>query len=123
MSRWLKYTLIAIAFILGIFIYGNNDPASSGWFPRCAFLNLTGLQCPGCGSQRCLHALLNLDIITAFRMNPLVVMAIPFLLGAVLTEHTRLGVEYPKLYRFFHSAWTIRIIFVLIVVYWIGRNL
>ncbi len=38
---------------------------------------MTGLQCPGCGGLRALHALLHGQVMEAFRLNPLFVLALP----------------------------------------------
>ncbi|NBX37755.1 MAG: DUF2752 domain-containing protein, partial [Planctomycetes bacterium] len=36
------------------------------------------MQCPGCGSTRAMHDLLNADLVRAFRCNPaLVVIGLP----------------------------------------------
>ncbi|WP_225974845.1 DUF2752 domain-containing protein [Arachidicoccus ginsenosidivorans] len=56
----------------------------SSWFPKCPFRSLTGLQCPGCGSQRAIHDLLNLDILGAFRENALMVVSIPYIVTAFI---------------------------------------
>ena len=50
-------------------VYFFFDPNTEGVFPKCAFYVLTGWKCPGCGSQRALHALLHGDITGAFHMN------------------------------------------------------
>ena len=53
-------------------------------FPRCPFLLLTGLYCPGCGSQRAVHALLHGQVARAAGLNLLAaVLSLPILaLGA-----------------------------------------
>lgn len=63
-------------------LYSYN-PVTSGLFPPCPFYWLTHLHCPGCGSTRALHNLLHGDVVTAFDMNPLLVLSIPFV--ALLT--------------------------------------
>src|SRR5699024_2982698 len=45
--------------------------------PLCLFNHLTGLECPGCGAIRAVHALLAGDPLFALRNNPLVTTAIP----------------------------------------------
>jgi len=61
------------------------DPyAPDNLLPPCPFYALTGLLCPGCGSTRCLHALVHFDLAQALSMNPLLVLAIgPVLLLAL----------------------------------------
>src|SRR5213594_4204761 len=67
-----------------IFIF---EPGKSGFFPVCPFRALTGLTCPGCGSTRGLHRLLHGDVVGAFKLNPFMVLMLPFLLYA-LVSHT-----------------------------------
>jgi len=56
-------------------------PEQHGFYPRCLFHAVTGLQCPGCGGLRAAHRLLHGDVAGAWRFNPLVIIAIP-LVGA-----------------------------------------
>ena len=54
-------------------------------FPPCLFYELTHLHCPGCGATRAAHALLQLDIVRAIRMNALfVLLALPILFTLAL---------------------------------------
>lgn len=62
--------------IIGVF-YFLIDPTKVD-MPDCPFYSLTNLYCPGCGSQRGLHALLNGRIMTAFGFNPLMVISLVF---------------------------------------------
>lgn len=65
--------------IIGIcFIYFFN-PANSALYVPCPFHKLTGFYCPGCGSLRAIHHLLHGDVVIAFRLNPLMVLLLPFL--------------------------------------------
>jgi hypothetical protein len=66
--------------ILALVVYYFLDPGQNELFPRCPFYSCTGLKCPGCGSQRALHALLHFRIGQAFAENPLLVISIPYLL-------------------------------------------
>ncbi len=54
------------------------EPGKSGFFPPCPFRALTGLNCPGCGTTRSLHHLLHGDLATAFELNPLFMLLLPF---------------------------------------------
>lgn len=61
------------------YIYYSYDPATHSWFPQCPFKALTGLDCPGCGSQRAVHAILHGDFMKAFYHNALLMPFIPYL--------------------------------------------
>lgn len=61
----------------------------------CPIRSITGLQCPGCGSTRCLSAIGSGDLVEGFRHNPLMslllaVMTIVGLLGAVSPKRVKL---------------------------------
>ena len=60
------------------------EPGKSGFFPGCPFRFLTGFTCPGCGTTRALHQILHGDFYAAFTLNPLLLLAIPLLLFALL---------------------------------------
>lgn len=108
----LALTLIAVV------IYKRIDPETSALFPRCPFLSLTGLKCPGCGSQRAIHQLLNGNIIKALQYNALMVTAIPYMIFGAVSFLCKKGL-YDKFYRG-KAVW---VVMVLIVVFWVFRNI
>lgn len=69
--------LLGAAALVGGSVLWRMDPALAAGMPPCPFRVLTGLYCPGCGSTRCLSALLHGDLATAMAMNPLLVAALP----------------------------------------------
>lgn len=54
------------------------DPTQYHFYPVCVFHGVTGLQCPGCGSLRALHALLHGNVASAFHFNALLIISFPF---------------------------------------------
>ena len=66
--------------VLGLIYWKFNPVQFDDFFPKCPFLWLTGLKCPGCGSQRAVHFLLNLDFQQAFHFQPLMVLSLPYLI-------------------------------------------
>lgn len=82
-NRWLNPRVLAVAggvFCLGLLLVLHQfDPARSGFYPRCTFHQVTGLNCPGCGGLRATHHLLHGHAAAALRHNALVVLAVPVL--------------------------------------------
>ena len=97
------------------------EPGKSGFFPGCPFRFLTGFTCPGCGTTRALHQILHGHFDTAFTLNPLLLLAIPFLLYALIRYSVivmRGGVPRPNAL----PAPYIYAIFFIILSFWIFRN-
>jgi len=105
------------------FVYKTFDPSTYSTFPKCPFRLLTGYQCPGCGSQRATHALLNRDIEKAFFLNPLFIIAIPYLLIGFFFERITLSERSLRIRKFLFGPTATKVVFVIIVLFWIGRNL
>ena len=79
------YKLLSIIgfFILGggIYYFYQNDPAQSETvFILCVTKNISGVDCPGCGSQRAFHELLHGNFIKAAKLNLTIYFFTPLLL-------------------------------------------
>jgi len=112
----------ALAGIVGLLLLKNFDPAKSGIFPPCPLHFLTGWYCPGCGSLRALHQLLQGDVRAAWAMNPLTMMLLPFI-GYGLTSQALSVLRGRGLPGVFLSANMIRFLCAVIVLFGILRNL
>lgn len=120
MKKW----IIAIVVIAAVaVIYFMYDPAESEYFPKCPFYALTGLKCPGCGSQRAIHQLFNGNIGGAFIVHPILVLAIPYLLAAVYFEYMGGKKRYPVMRKRLFGAKACITILAIVIVYWILRNI
>ena len=60
--------------LAGCIAVGVIDPNTTQIFPACAFKSMTGLDCPGCGMTRGLHALLGGDVLRAVSHNALLIV-------------------------------------------------
>lgn len=118
-----RHTLImwTIVGVVAMVVYFFFDPATENFFPGCVFLKLTGLKCPGCGSQRAVHSLLHLDFAAAFRYNALLVVSLPVVFFLLVVEMLR--TRRPRLYRRVHSQMVIWTIVAIVLVWWVLRNL
>lgn len=103
------------------FIYYSYNPENSSIFPKCPFLQATNLKCPGCGSQRAIHALLHLDIQSAIRFNALLVFSLPIIAILIYAELYRK--EKYKLYTRLHKTKYILFYLYIVIGWWISRNL
>lgn len=117
--------ILIVILLAGIAVtYKYLDPSVVPIFPRCPFRLLTGYLCPGCGSQRAIHHLLNLDLPGAWRMNPLLVIALPYLLlGLILKPLSRHNARGTRLLDQLYGYRASVVALVVIVLFWIGRNI
>ncbi len=112
--------MVAILLTVGIAIYFSLDPSGNKWFPKCPFLAATGLKCPGCGSQRAIHALLHAQWTSAWDFNALMVISLPLI--ALLLLGLMLKKRYPQLNNAVNSLPVIIVVGVTVVAWWIARN-
>ena len=118
--RRIIFAGVGITAVCLFILYFFAEP-SSGLYPRCAFKMLTGLSCPGCGSQRAVHAILEGDFKGAFAFNALFMIEIP-LLG--LLAFSRLsGERFPRLRRVLSDHFFILLILATIIIWTIVRNI
>ncbi len=97
------------------------DPNEPGRYPTCPVLAVTGRWCPGCGSLRGLRALLGGDVAAAAGFNPLLLLAVPYLVYAwVAWAAPAFGGPAPPALRL--PAWVIRAVAGLVVTFGVLRN-
>ena len=73
-----------LAFFGMLALYFFWNPSGTNIFPKCPVYSVTGIYCPGCGSQRATHQLLNFNFLGVFQQNILYVMGL-FIVGYHLT--------------------------------------
>lgn len=101
-------------------LYYSFDPAESRMAPKCLFHAVTGLDCPGCGAQRMIHALLHGDVAGAWRANAFLFFLFPLL--GLMTYSSLTRMRHPRLYACLNSLPMIGVISVAIVGWFLIRN-
>jgi len=124
-SKPAKILLYLTATLAGLFLfwlYFKLDPGGQSFFPKCPFHSLTGMHCPGCGSQRALHDFLHGNIIEGFKHNLLI--GLGFLVLFYKLFLTIRSKYYPeKNSSLLYNPKTPWVILVIIISFWILRNI
>ena len=121
MRRTLLVIAVGVILVALGCIYYAVDPSSSTAFPKCTFLSLTGYKCPGCGSQRALHALLNGDVVTAVKYNAVLLIAVPWIGLCLFAETQR--TRNPRLYQRLNAPLLIWLFLAIVIAWWLLRNI
>lgn len=122
-NRLLLLTVLPVILLAVLFLYARFNPEDSVYFPKCIFHALTGLECPGCGSQRAIYQLLNGNIAEAMHYNALAVIAIPYIAaGIVLHSGIAGGPRTESLKRKLYGSKAAFAALAIIVAFWIARN-
>jgi len=123
-KKFFKWSIVLIFISVLAILYRTYNPTGNIYFPKCPFRELTGLKCPGCGSQRAIHYLLNFDILNAWKENFLLVLFIPYLLsGIVFDSLKKMGENTLKWRKALFGQKAIFVILFIIIAFWILRNI
>lgn len=112
---------LAAAVVAAVVFYGLHDPTADGLAPRCMFKTLGGYDCPGCGFQRAMHAMLHGDFAAAWHYNAFLFFMLPVGLAYLVCELW--PKRWKRLQKTLFSPLAIIFIIVLTTGWWIGRNL
>lgn len=94
------------------------------FFPPCPFYVITDFKCPGCGSQRAIHHLLNFNLKDAYYQNSLLVLSLPYVsLGLFLEFYTKSHKTLDYIRSTFYGHIAAYVWLFLIVAFWIIRNI
>ncbi len=90
--------IVGILVLLLVSLYYFFNPTVSNFFPKCPFYIMTGLFCPGCGSQRAIHDMMHLNIFEAINHNALMFFKFTFGIGLYLYSKKKFSdlIYHPK---------------------------
>ena len=117
-KNWIFVVIILV--VVGYYFL-LNPYEQEYFFISCPFYQISGYQCPGCGSQRAFHELLHLRIFEAIKQNVLFVLAIPYVLLIYYTSFHQ--EKYRKLRQMLMGNKTLLILLVVAILFGVLRNL
>lgn len=118
----IRWAVLAAVVVVLVFLY-NINPAESVAAPKCLVKMVTGYDCPGCGFQRAVHALLHGHFVQAARFNFFLLLALPYLLALFVSDYCLRGETQRRWQRVTHSMVLILTYLVLYLVWWVVRNI
>lgn len=104
-------------------LYFFMDARIPGFFPSCPFHSLTGLFCPGCGSQRAISALLHADLIQAVHYNVLLVLTLPLVIYSAFVFVFNTFRKNKIVPLLFYSPFFTKVLLIVVVCFGVLRNL
>ncbi len=121
-KNYLKLFFAFLAILILGYLYFKYDPINNLLFPKCPLYATTGVYCPGCGSQRATHSLLNFDISGVFKSNILFLPAM-LIVGyhySITVINKFLGKNY---FSILDKSNAPLVILVIVVLFFILRNI
>ncbi len=115
--------LFLLLMVGGIVVYTLFDPNKSVWMPKCPFRLLTGWNCPACGLQRALHALLHGKFTEALSYNYFFVVSIPYVIALFVAEALKRIPRGDNFIRAVEHPVLARMYIILFIAWGIIRNL
>ncbi|MFT5752695.1 MAG: hypothetical protein ACI828_002613 [Flavobacteriales bacterium] len=126
-SKYIKYgyllVVIPVFFLVRYYYFNDPEIAQQGTvFAVCPFHYVTGYHCPGCGSQRAIHDLLNFRLLEAIKHNILLLVVIIVFIGKGYSIISKKF--FPSNYYDLNGRpWFTYSLIVLVFSYWILRNI
>jgi hypothetical protein len=124
LSEPARWAILGCACAAGTALLYAQDPTQPGpsLLPPCPLYALTGIYCPGCGTARALYSLLHGNVIAALGFNPLLVVALPFLV-AVLGSYALWWARRTPLPGFVTSRMVGNVALWVVGIYFVLRNI
>ena len=104
-----------------VFLYYHNP--RGGLVLVCPVYALTGYYCPGCGAGRACYALLHGQLYRAFRLNPLLVIVLPWLVLYYLICGIQWVVKGRESLSKHIPEWIPLAVLVILLIYGVVRNI
>lgn len=116
-QRRIAIGLGLVAAGLGLWALRSYQPTDQSFFPKCIMHQWTGLHCPGCGTTRACHALLQGRWYEAIRFNPMLIIGGPIIALVLWNKSRRERHGSPVMWKTSVALATV------MLVYFVARNL
>lgn len=123
MIKHLEIVFCVVVGVLLILLLCYFNPETAIWMPKCTFYLITGYKCPSCGGQRAIYSLLHGKFSAAFFYNPFLIISVPYGLLLIIVTWFDANNKLSGIKRFCYNRTTIYSYLVLMVVWWISRNI
>ncbi|MCQ2190293.1 MAG: DUF2752 domain-containing protein [Paludibacteraceae bacterium] len=122
-SKNQKIIFWGVLFVIGgIMLYFLN-PTQYALMPKCPVKFLTGLNCPGCGFQRAVHALLHGRFEEALKYNLFFAYAVPYLLAVFIANIALKGEKQIRILKFLEGRFMAITYVIIFSVWFVVRNI
>lgn len=122
-KKYIPFLLIVTAVPVMVLLYFIVYPLYGEFFPKCFFHLITGLQCPGCGTQRAIVSLLHGNFLEALDNNLLAVAALPFLLYSFIALCANTFTKRKISQKIFYNPLFVKIVLAVVIVFTVLRNI
>ncbi len=123
MSKAHLYFLISIGGCVVLALLYFINPIDYIWMPKCPTKILFGINCPGCGFQRAVHALLHGHIKEAIGYNLFFVVAFPYLIAVLSCSIMSDGKLRQRIKKNVESRWLTHGYVILFFIWFVARNI
>ena len=114
--------LFPLIVVVVLVLYYYVNPLCEKFPLQCPWHLLTNTQCPACGAQRALHALMLGEYSRALSYNYFFILSIPYAFLAIIATWYNYRHVFDKLHTFVYHRYTLRSYILLYFGWWIIRN-
>jgi len=119
---WLKWAAGAAVIVAGLaVIYAFNPSEGYRLYPPCVLHEVTGLDCPGCGTGRATYDLVHGRPLAALRHNPMLVLFVP-ILAFLVVDQLRRDLTGRPLPRIRWPWWVWAALPIVVIAFFVLRN-
>lgn len=121
MKRSKLLVVVALVAVVALLYFVN--PTDYMIMPKCLFKVLTGWDCPGCGLQRCIHAMVHGRFVEGIGYNYFLLCAGPYVLSFMVAYFMPEGRARTRLTQVIEHRVAICAFLVLFGIWFVVRNL